>query len=99
MFCGKSLIPRLAGCGRKNTGYQCGKTKDSYRKSNAAGQPVLDVYKRQCPGISQAAAVLKRAVAENRPIHVVADYDADGLGAVSYTHLDVYKRQSYRYAE
>lgn len=37
----------------------------------------------QCPGISQAASVLKKAVAENRPIHVVADYDADGLGAAA----------------
>ena len=49
---------------------------------------------RGAPDAAAKAATLKavRAVATERPAD--ASRDAVGAGAVSYTHLDVYKRQA-----
>ena len=43
-------------------------------------------------------AIAEALVAEGREV-VVVDPAPPGMGAVSYTHLDVYKRQGERIAE
>ena len=52
-------------------------------------EELLNTGKKQyaCPGIPEAARMLKQAVAEGRHIEVVADYDADGIGSAAQIFL------------
>ena len=50
----------------------------------------LDVYKRQLPDVRDGLKPVHRRI-------LYAMYE-DGLTAVSYTHLDVYKRQAHRHS-
>ena len=63
----------------------------------ASGAPAADVYKRQVHAHLGAVSGVPLHLVFSVPVVgalVVQDAAAVGIDAVSYTHLDVYKRQS-----
>ena len=60
-----------------------------YEKTGMKQTEIMATEKTRypCPGIKEAADMLRKAVSQGRHIEVVADYDADGIGSAAQMYL------------